>query len=481
MQPSQKSAQTLQQNLKISWVYAMAVGSAVGWGAFVLPYEWLSSSGLWAVITGFVIGTMLIAVIGLNYGYATRALPVTGGGIAFALARFGRVHGFIAGWSLMLGYVSIVSLNASAVPLVLRLIVPEVMMQLPLYSVSGWVIYAPEVAVSSLFLLAFAYLNVKNTALSGWVQFMAVVLMLLSVAVILFGTTSHYVNFGDTLALTTPQGVNFWAAVATIVAFAPWAYVGFDGIPQVAGEFFFDAKKITKLILASIFSAGFLYIALIVAASFALGGDLTKFAGNSWEIGSAIAQVMGKFGLSLMVLAVAAGVLTGLNGFYVAASRVVLTMGKSQMLPNAAAKLHERYRTPHLAIYAIMAVCLISPWFGRAALLWIVDMASVGIAITFFYACACSHKLATTGEIFGMKRQQPNQVQAWIGVLGMAIALGFLLLLFVPQSAAFLSLPARIALSVWAVVGVLFYFFKRRDIFSLSDEALRQVLFAKIL
>lgn len=160
-----------KQGFKVSWVYAMAVGSAVGWGAFVLPYEWLSSSGLLAVVTGFIIGTLLIGVIAVNYGYATKSLPVTGGGIAFALATFGRTHGFIAGWALMLGYAGIISLNASAVTLVLRLIIPEVMMQGALYEISGWTIYAPEVAVSSLFLIGFAYLNAKNTAISGRVQF----------------------------------------------------------------------------------------------------------------------------------------------------------------------------------------------------------------------------------------------------------------------------------------------------------------------
>lgn len=63
-----------KQGFKASWVYAMAVGSAVGWGAFVLPYEWLSSSGLLAVVTGFIIGTLLIGVIAVNYGYATKSL-----------------------------------------------------------------------------------------------------------------------------------------------------------------------------------------------------------------------------------------------------------------------------------------------------------------------------------------------------------------------------------------------------------------------
>lgn len=468
-----------KQGFKASWVYAMAVGSAVGWGAFVLPFDWLSSSGLLAVITGFVIGTLLIGVIAINYGYATRSLPVTGGGIAFALAAFGRTHGFIAGWALMLGYASIISLNASAVTLVLRLIIPEVMMQGALYEISGWTIYAPEVAVSSLFLVGFAYLNANNTAVSGRVQFLAVVLMLVGVATVLLGTGAHFVTHSTPLPLMPPDGVGFWAAVAAIVAFAPWAYVGFDGVPQLAGEFQFSPKKIMKLLIASVLSASFLYIAVILAAAFAFGQNMAAFADSSWATGAAISSVMGKFGLVLMVVAVSMGVLTGLNGFYVAASRVILTLSRSQMLPSVFGRLHPVHGTPTVAFYAVMAVCLISPWFGRAALLWIVDMASVGIAVTFFYTCACTYKMGRDGAVFGMTVQDKNSRQRVMGILGMVISVGFLLLLLLPNSVGALSLPSRYALVAWTVLGVLFYVARRAQLSHQSDTDLKRILFTR--
>lgn len=470
----------LKQGFKVSWVYAMSVGSAVGWGAFVLPYEWLSSSGLLAVVTGFIIGTLLIGVIAVNYGYATKSLPVTGGGIAFALATFGRTHGFIAGWALMLGYAGIISLNASAVTLVLRLIIPEVMMQGALYEISGWTIYAPEVAVSSLCLIGFAYLNAKNTAISGRVQFLAVVLMLIAVATVLVGTGFHFASQGSSLPLSPPAQVGFWSAVSAIVAFAPWAYVGFDGIPQLAGEFRFSASKIMKLLIASIISASFLYIMVITAAAFAFGDNMAAFGSSSWETGAAISLAMGKSGLALMVVAVSMGVLTGLNGFYVAASRVVLTLGRSQMLPPVFGRLNPKHGTPSTAFYAIMVSCLISPWFGRAALLWIVDMTSVGIAITFFYTCACAYKLGRDGSVFGIHAQSPSQIQQVFGLLGMLISVSFLLLLLLPDSVGALSTPSRYALAVWVVLGVAFYAMRRDHLQHKTDTELRQILFAKV-
>lgn len=38
----------MAKTLKPHWVFAIALGSAVGWGAFILPTDWLSTGGPWA-------------------------------------------------------------------------------------------------------------------------------------------------------------------------------------------------------------------------------------------------------------------------------------------------------------------------------------------------------------------------------------------------------------------------------------------------
>ena len=89
---------SLKKSFKPSWAFAMALGSAIGWGAFILPFDWMTSSGLLGAIVGLAIGGGLISIIGFNYGYAIKALPVTGGGVVFAMVALGRAHSFIAGW-----------------------------------------------------------------------------------------------------------------------------------------------------------------------------------------------------------------------------------------------------------------------------------------------------------------------------------------------------------------------------------------------
>ena len=93
-----------------------------------MPFDWMQKAELAETLIGFVIGGLMIAIIGLSYGFTIRALPLTGGGVAFAMAALGRAHAFIAGWALTLGYSCVVALNASAVALIFRVTFPDLVM-----------------------------------------------------------------------------------------------------------------------------------------------------------------------------------------------------------------------------------------------------------------------------------------------------------------------------------------------------------------
>lgn len=455
---SETSGLRLQKSFKPSWIFAMALGSAIGWGAFVLPFDWMTSSGLLGAIIGLAIGGGLIAIIGFSYGYAIRALPVTGGGVVFAMVSLGRAHAFIAGWALTLGYAGIVALNASAVTLVFRVTVPSLFQRMPLYEVAGWTIYAPEIVVASVFILAFAWLNWKGAELSGKFQLWAVVLMITAVAVILAVLFCVYLIERPELPPSIPSDTTTITAILIMVSFAPWAYVGFDSIPQLAGEFNFSARKALGLLLWGIFAATLIYMSMMVATVLAVGTNRSSYESSAWPTGMAIADAMGPFGLILMVVAVTMGVLTGLNGFFAASSRVVYSLGNADLIPSQLGNIDVRYRTPRNAIFFIAAICLITPWFGRAALTWIVDMTSVGITFAYFYTCFCAWKISRNGFLPGMKQHLPaSRAQQFFSALGCGLSVCFLVLLLVPGSPGMLAKPALVALLVWVLLGAIYY------------------------
>lgn len=467
----------LKPTLKPGWVFAIALGSAVGWGAFILPVDWLKQGGTAGALIGFVIGTLLIAFIAVSYGLVIRAMPLTGGELAFTLQSFGRYAAFVVGWFLALAYACIVALNATAIALVCRMLFPSVMERAHLWTVAGWDIYLPEVFVALAALAVTGFLNVSGTAISGRFQFIACVIMLAAVVVIVAGSLVTYAMNPVPLFRSFPAGGSPLAAIAGVVAFAPWAFVGFDNVPQAAGEFDFSPKKAMGLILGAIGAAGAIYVAMILSTSIAVATAGTTFDGSVWATADAISALLGPFGKLLMVLAVSMGVISGLNGFTVAASRVIMTMGRAQMLPPVVGRVSARWETPVVGVIITVLLCSPSPFFGRSALTWIVDMSSVGVTVAYGATCLVAYRLAGGSRVadagfFGSRRTLVRV----LAVIGGVISAGFLLLLILPFSPGALGRESFIALAVWVALGAILFLSRRRAVDALPEERMRKVI-----
>ena len=452
---STQAVHTLRSSLKPSWVFALAIGSEVGWGAFILPFDWLQNAGLAGIALGFGVATILIMVVGLIYATAIRALPRTGGGVLFALFAAGRVPGFIAGWSLALGYMGIVALNASAVTLVFRVAFPGLLSHGFLFQVAGWDVYLAEVVVSILFIWMFAFLNMKGFEFSGRFQFWAVVTMLTCIAVLAVMALYAFWTQSIELPDAVPPNQSLVASVFVILAIAPWAFIGFDTIPQMAGEFRFSPAKVIRLMLAGIATAAVVYVLMSLVTAIAVSSNAAQYADSAWPPADALTDLLGPVAMVLMVIAVSAGVLTGLNGFIAASSRVLYTMGGAKMIPAPFQGLSPRFGTPVVAITVVALVCSITPWFGRAALSWIVDMTSAGITVAYFFASFFVVRLANGALRPHHLAQEPSRSASLValGVAGCLIAVTFLALLLIPASPGALGTESLIALAFWAVLG----------------------------
>ena len=151
-----------------------------------------------------------------------------------------------------------------------------------------------------------------------------------------------------------------------------------------------------------------------------------------------------------MGIAVLAAILSGIIGFYMAASRLLYSMSKENVLPAWFGKLHPKYNTPANAILFILVISLIAPFFGRNALGWIVDMSSAGAAIGYGYTSAAALKYA-------IREKKTSTIVT--GILGVVMSILFLVLLLVPIPMFNCSLgkESYICLVIWIVLGLVFY------------------------
>lgn len=457
MEKHNDSGLALERKLKPINVWALALGSIIGWGAFVMAgTTFLPNAGTLGTFIGMSIGAVVMIVIAMNYGYMIEKYPVAGGEYTFAQKAFGNKHAYVCGWFLGLSYLSIVPLNATALGLVSRKLLGGLFEFGYMYTLAGYDIYAGEIILASVVLGLFAFLSIKGVSVAGIVQTGLALTLVAAVVVLAIAAIISPETSIENLKPAFPEGKAPFAAIVAIVAVAPWAFVGFDSIPQASEEFNFSPKKSRSLmIIAILFGAAIYIIMNTVTASVMPWNEL--LANNyDWPTGEAAEIIMGKVGLVFLGLAVVCAVLTGIMGFYMATSRLLFSMAREGALPPMFAKIDAKSKTPKVAILFVLIVSLIAPWFGREVLGWIVDMSSIGAAIGFTYTCMVTFKTL---------KQNPQDKKPWLkvlSVLGSIFGLIFIGLLILPFSPSFLSVPCRICLGAWIALGLIFYIWAKK-------------------
>lgn len=80
----------LEKSLSPLQVCALALGSIVGWGCFVLPGDmFLPQAGPVGTLLGFFVGACLISFVAVCLSYMVKYAPVAGGAFAYAYIGFG--------------------------------------------------------------------------------------------------------------------------------------------------------------------------------------------------------------------------------------------------------------------------------------------------------------------------------------------------------------------------------------------------------
>lgn len=460
----------LSKTLKPTWVWAIAFGSAIGWGAFVLPADWLALSGPIGAILGYIIGALLIMVIAVSYGFLVNKFPVSGGEFVYTYLNLGRTHAYICGWFVTLSYISSVALNASALIVLLKFLFPSIVEQGYMYTISGWDIYFSQIVLVAIALIVFCYLNIRGASLTGRAQFIFCVTLFAGVILIALGMTLHPATSFSNLQPSFNPDISPWSAILIIVATAPWAYSGFNNIAQASEEFNFSAKKAFKLMILSLASGAAVYSLMVYSTAMGAPWQELVATSPSWGTGDVSVNLFGNVGLIVLTIALCMGIFTGINGFLVSSSRMLFSMGRAGILPKAFTKVHPKFNTPYVGIIAASVMCLVAPWFGRQALLWVVDMTATGVAIAYLYTCCSAYRFFTWNDHFHQK---------FLTSLGAVISAIFLALLFVPASPAFLSLPSWYAFIAWVALGILFYIINGKKYRQTPDEQMNYLITGK--
>ena len=456
----------LTRYLSVLEVWALSLGCAVGWGAFVMPgTTFLPLAGPVGTALGMVIGAAVMLLIGANYHYLMNRFPDAGGTLTYSIRAFGFDHGLLSAWFLMLVYVAIMWANATAIVLIVRNLFGTALQWGFHYQVAGYDVYGGEALLTLAVILFFGSICAKSKRLAIIIQTLMAIVLVLGVAFCAGAVLSRHGGLSQLTPAYAPNGHGYARQIAGIVVLAPWAFVGFESISNSTQGFRFSPKKSIWIMLAALLAGAACYalLALIAAVDVPAGyGSWVEYIadlGNQSGYASiptfhAVYETMGRGGLTLLGVTVTAGIVTGLIGNYIAASRLMYAMTADNILPEWFGRL-DKDGNPANAIHFLTIISLCVPFVGRAAVGWIVDVNTIGALIAYAYTSAAAFKLA---------REDGKRLYQATGLIGAGISLLFFLYFMVPNlwTVSGLSMASYLILIVWSVLGFLFF----RSVFS---------------
>ncbi len=445
-------------------VVALSFGYAVGWGSFVMPGTvFLPGAGPAGTIIGILLGAAAIAVFAFNYHRMLQRVQGPGGAVAFTIKAFGADHGFLLAWFLWLTYVAILWANATALVLLVRYLFGDALQFGFHYTLAGFDVYFGEVVLC---ILAIAFCGAvclfrKRFAI-GLHTLLAGVFVAGVVTVFAAALSRHDGGFAAMGPAFAPKGGCF-KQVVTILAMIPWAFVGFEAVVHSSDEFRFPVRRMFGLLVAAIAvsSAIYLLLALLPVVSlpdgYATWSDyinaLPKLKGiDAVPVFAATKKALGTVGVAIIGSAMLAAQLTGIFGTLIASSRLMYAMSEGGMIPTCFGRLN-RDGTPANAIIFVMCASFAIPFFGRTVTGWPVDVSNLGAAIAYGY---------TSAATFAIARSDSGRLalaERIAGIAGVAMAIGFGILMLVPNyiSGDTLSAESYLVLTVWCLLGFLQY------------------------
>ena len=450
---------TLTPYLSPLGAWALALGTSIGWGSFVITgTNYLSQGGPAGSILGLILGAAVMLVISKNYHYMINRNPDAGGVYAYARDNLGCDHGFLTAWFLALTYAALLWANATSIPLFCRYFLGGFFQVGPHYTIFGYQVFVTESALSMASIILVARLCTRRRRLTAGIQAALALAFTVGITVVFFAAMSRHDSASNPIQPLFLPGRTATGQILHIASISPWAFIGFENISHSAEEFRFSKKRTFSILCAAVLSATALYCFIFLLSVTALPpgcptwvsyiANLSRYRGiQGLPAFFAARTYLGMAGMYLLYVALFALIVTSLIGNTLALSRLLFALARDEVLPTPFAHVNER-GCPDRAVWAVAAVSILIPFFGRSAIDWIVDVTTIGATLTYAFVSICAYRCARredrlSGQLFGAA-----------GVTLM-IFFGTMLLLQTLHTSSSMATESFFLFTVWAILGFL--------------------------
>ena len=245
-----------------------------------------------------------------------------------------------------------------------------------------------------LIVMAITWVLVKGIRESAWFNSSMVVLKLAIIGffVILGAFYMEPSNW-------TPFAPNGFVGISSAAAIIFFAYIGFDAVSTAAEETKDPQKDMPFAIIASLVVCTVIYILVAIV----LTGMLP------WtQLGTAepLATAFSARGMGWPALIISLGAVFATTSvllvFQLGQPRIFFSMARDGLLPSWAAKVHPKYRTPHITTWITgIAVAVFS---GFANINEVVELTNIGTLFAFLLVCI---------GVIVLRRKDPDRPRAF--------------------------------------------------------------------
>lgn len=449
------SNQDLQRVLRTRDVIMLAFGAMIGWGWVVSSGQWIQAGGVLGTVLGFLMGGIMIYLVGLTYAELTPAMPKSGGAMNFSYAAFGPTGSYITIWALALSYIGVVCFEACSFATIMQYVIPD-FLQGHLYTVAGYDVYLTWVAVAIVASVLIIYVNYLGTKTAA--RFQNILTSIIAGVGLILVAGSAFNGDVENLTVQAFVGDSTESIIGNIFKVAimtPFFLFGFDIIPQAAEEINVPLKRLGRLMVLSIALAVIFYAMVVVAIGLLMNPEMIQasMASTGMVTADAIAVAFSNAAMTkVLIIGGLCGIVTTWNSFLIGGSRVLFSMSKARMLPNIFLRLHAKYKTPYVAILFLGAMSIIAPFFGRVMLVWIVDAAN--------FACCLAYGLVALSFLV-LRKKRPDMPRPYrvgngmvVGVLATIMA-GFMAVMYIiPGTNCSLIWQEWVIVGGWTFVGL---------------------------
>lgn len=447
-------------------VLVVAFGAMIGWGWVVSSGQWITSGGVLGTVLGFIIGGIMIYFVGLCYAELTTAMPKCGGEHVFSYKAFGSIGAYICTWSIILSYIGVVCYEAVSFPTILQYVFPKIARGY-LYSVGGFDIYFTWLLIAIGMALLILFLNIIGMKKAARFQkILTCVIAAVGIALVAGAAYSGNVNNLQNQLLVGDTNGEIIQNIAKVAIMTPFFLFGFDVIPQAAEEINVPLKKLGKMMILSIIMAVSFYVLVVLAVGYVMNAGQIKTSMSS-ATGLVTADAMGvAFNnanmAKVLIIGGLCGIVTSWNSFLIGGSRALYSMSVSYMLPRKFAVLHKKYNTPVNSLLLIGALSVISPFFGRSMLVWIVDAGN--FACCFAYCIVSLSFIVLRRKEADMRRPYKVKHYKFVGIVAVIMSGTMSAMYIIPETNCTLVWQEWVIVGGWILLGIIMAYISKKKI-----------------